>query len=306
MALSEHDRLAAMRAFATAARKLSFVEAAKALDIGASALSRRISSLEAALGCRLLNRTTRKVTLTEAGEIYLDRCLDVLARLEEAEAAVSSHALEPRGLLRVALPNLYGQKAIAPLLPAFMARHPHVRLQLLFEDRFVDLVEQRIDVGVRIGSLETGDYVARKLAANRRSLCAAPAYLDRSGAPRSIEDLAAHDCLHFSPLSDGSAWRLIRDGRDVEVPIEPTLQADNAEALRLAALAGLGIALLADFVVGEDIEAGRLVRVLPDWSVAESSVYVVYPHARHLPTKTRAFVDHLVESVTGRAEPWPA
>lgn len=293
MADQELDRFSAMRAFATVGRRLSFVKAAAELDISASALSRRVAQLEEALGCRLLHRTTRKVTLTEAGEVYLERCLDVLALAEEADAAVSAHAVEPRGVLRVALPNLYGQKVVAPLLPRFMARHPGLKLQLMFGDRFVDLVERRVDVGIRIGTLTGGDYVVRRLAENRRNLCAAPAYLERRGAPASIDDLAAHACLHFSPLADGASWRLTRDGRTIDVAIEPAMQADNAEALRLAALGGCGIALLADFVVGEDMGAGRLVRVLPDWRVADSAVYAVYPTARHVPAKTRAFVDFI-------------
>ncbi|MFC3694908.1 LysR family transcriptional regulator [Chenggangzhangella methanolivorans] len=291
------DRLSAMRAFAMVGRRLSFVNAAAALDISASALSRRIAQLENALGCRLLHRTTRSVTLMEAGEIYLDRCLDVLACAEEADAAVSAHAVEPHGLLRIALPNLYGQKVVAPLLPRFMERHPRLKLQLLFDDRFADLVETRVDVGVRIGTLTSGDYVVRKLTMNRRNLCASPAYLERRGAPTAIDDLGAHDCLHFSPLMDGASWRLVRDGRAADVTIDPLLQADNAEALRLAALGGRGIALLADFLVEPDLAEGRLVRVLPEWQVADSTVYAVYPHGRHVPAKTRAFVDFVAAEI---------
>jgi DNA-binding transcriptional LysR family regulator len=297
------DRLGGMRAFAAVASRLSFVEAAGELGISPSALSRRIAQVERDLGCRLLQRTTRRVALTEAGALYLERCLDVLARAEEAYAEVSAISGEPRGLLRVALPNLYGQLCVTPLLPEFMRRHPRLRLEVTLEDRYVDLVEQRIDVGVRIGDLQSGDYVARRLAPNRRRLCAAPEYLARRGAPRTPAELSAHDCLKFSPPLKDLPWRLRRGGRTVTVTAEPLLRADNVEAVRQAALGGCGIALLADFVAGADLAAGRLIEVLTQWSVAESWIWVVYPHARFLPMKTRMFVDYLAEHLQVPAAP---
>lgn len=301
----ELDRLAAMRGFVAVARKLSFAEAADTLDISASALSRRVGQLERTLGCRLLQRTTRSVALTEAGAAYLDRCLDVLSRVEEAEAAVSAFTREPQGVLRVALPNLYGQRCIAPLLPIFMERHPGLRLELSLSDRFVDLIDERFDVGVRIGDLQTGDYVARKLAPNKRVLCASPAYLEKHGAPGDVVDLGTHRCLHFQPLRAGDVWRLQRGARHVELPIEPALSADNAEVLRQAVLTGSGVALLATFLIDDDLEAGRLIRILPEWSVEESWVWAVFPNARFLPKKTRLFVDFLVEQLgpEGRGRP---
>ncbi len=200
-------------------------------------------------------------------------------------------------MLRVTLPNLYGQLRVAPLLPEFMRRYPRLKLELSFDDRYVDLVARRADVGVRIGNLQTGDYVARKLAPNTRFLCASSDYLHRFGRPTEIADLSRHACLHFSPLMEESRWRLSHNGRKLEVPIDPVLRADNAEALRQAALGGQGIALLADFLVEEDIKAGRLVQVLPEWIIAESWVFAVYPHARFLPMKTRVFVDFLAENI---------
>lgn len=297
MPLHDLDRFGAMRAFAAVGQRLSFTSAADELGISPSALSRRVAQLEDLLGCRLLQRTTRTVTLTEAGALYLERCIDILARAEEADAAVSEHSRAPQGVLRVTLPNLYGQLRIAPLLPDFMRRYPKLRLELTFEDRYVDLVERRADVGVRIGNLETGDYVARKLATNTRFLCASPDYLHRFGCPATIADLSHHACLHFSPLVEDSRWRLSRGGRRVEVPITPALRADNAEALRQAALGGQGIALLAGFLIDGDIAAGRLVQVLSEWTVAESWIFAVYPHARFLPMKTRVFVDFLAETI---------
>ena len=295
------DRFIAMRAFASVGQKLSFVEAAEELKISPSALSRRVTQLERALGCRLLQRTTRRVTLTEAGELYLERCLDILARADEADAMVSLHVGEPQGVLRIALPNLFGQKVVAPTLPLFMERYPLLRLELSFDDRFVDLVEKRADVGVRIGDLVVGDYIARKLAPNPRYLCASPAYVEKHGMPPSIERLSDHACLQFSPLALGSSWQLTNQDRTVVLPIDPVLRADNAEALRQAALGGRGVALLADFVIREDLEAGRLLEVLPEWRVADSWVYAVYPNATHLPMKVRVFIDHLVSHLQPRA-----
>lgn len=242
------------------------------------------------------------MSLTEAGALYLDRCLDILARVEEADAAISTHAREPKGVLRVALPNLYGQLRVAPLLPEFMRRFPKLELELSFDDRFVDLVQNRIDVGIRIGDLQTGDYIVRKLTTNTRLLCAAPAYIERFGAPQTADQLRHHACLHFSPLMGGNHWLLARRGRTAEVLVNPVMRADNAEALRQAALGGCGIALLATFLLEADLDAGRLVRVLPEWSVAESSVFAIYPHVRHLPMKTRVFVDFLGERLGRKAK----
>ncbi|MCR4267266.1 LysR family transcriptional regulator [Nitratireductor sp. ZSWI3] len=286
-----------MRAFVAVGQKLSFADAANELGISPSALSRRVAQLEDSLGCRLLQRTTRRVTLTEVGALYLDRCVDILARSEEADAAVSKLAREPQGLLRVTLPNLYGQLRVAPLLPEFMRRYPKLKLELSFDDRFVDLVARRADVGIRIGNLETGDYVARKLAPNKRFLCASPDHLNRFGHPTQIADLSRHACLHFSPLMEEGRWRLSHRGRKVEVPIDPVVRADNAEALRQLALGGQGIALLAGFLIDDDIRTGRLVQILPEWTIAESWVFAVYPHARFLPMKTRVFVDFLAETI---------
>jgi DNA-binding transcriptional LysR family regulator len=298
MPLPETDRWGAMAAFVAIGDRLSFADAAEAVGISASALSRRISQLEERLGCRLLNRTTRRVALTEAGTLYLEQCRTVIEQADAADAAASSHTLEPRGVLRVGLPNLYGQLRIAPLLPSFLEEHPQISLQLNFDDHYADLVERRLDVAVRIGTAFSGDFIARKLAPNPRLICASPEYLTRRGAPRGPRELAEHDCLHFSPLLEAGHWRLSRKGQTVEAPIRAIMTADNAEALRQAAVAGLGLAILAHFVVAGDLEAGRLVPVLTDWTAAESDIHIIYPNARYLPLKTRAFIDFLVARMT--------
>lgn len=296
--MKDSDRIGAMRAFATVGAQKSFVGAARELGLSAGAISRRIAQLERHLGCRLLQRTTRRVSLTEAGNLYLGECRELLERIDQADAALSNFADSPRGTLRVTLPNLYGQRCIAPLLSKFMARYPELQLELTFDDRFVDLVANRMDVGVRIGDLQDTDYIGRRLVPNRRRLCAAPDYLARAGSPAGVEDLQHHACLHFAPLVNGTVWRLSKEAQTVEARIEPVLQSDNAEALRQAALGGRGIALLADFLVEDDLANGRLVPVLPDWTVAESWIWVVFPNARLIPKKTRVFIDFLVEELT--------
>lgn len=303
MPLIETDRWGAICAFEAVGRRLSFVAAANELGISASALSRRVAQLEERVGAQLLHRTTRNVTLTETGELYLGRCRALMDQAEEMDALAAGQRAEPQGLLRVSLPNLYGQKCVAPLLPEFMRRHPKVRLQLLLSDGYVDMVAERIDAAIRIGDLVDADYVARRLAPNRRYICASPDYLERAGSPKAPSDLAGHACLHFSPIAEGRSWRLARSGRSVEVAVRPVMSADNAEVLRQAALAGQGLALLADFVVGDDIEVGRLVPVLTEWTAAESSVHVIYPAARYLPLKTRAFVDFMIETLGANERP---
>lgn len=297
MPLPDTDRWGAMIAFVAVADRSSFADAAGALGLSASALSRRVSQLEDRLGCRLFNRTTRQVALTEAGVHYLEQCRAIIEQADAADAAASMHAIEPRGVLRVGLPNLYGQLRIAPLLPDFLARHPGVSLQLNFDDRYADLVDRRLDVSVRIGNQFSGDFITRKLAPNPRYVCASPDYLKKRGQPRVPRDLADHDCLHFSPLLEPGRWRLSRKGQTVEPAVRTVMAADNAEALRQAAVAGLGLAILAHFVVAEDLKAGRLVSVLTEWTVAESYIHVIYSNARYLPLKTRAFVDYLVEKI---------
>lgn len=295
MALLHNDRWGGIAAFEAVGRRLSFNEAAKELGISSSAASRRITQLEERLGSRLLQRTTRNVMLTEAGEIYLNRCRLLIEQAQEMDTLVAGLQSEPQGMLRVSLPNLFGQKRIAPRLPDFMRRYPKVQLQVLLSDSYIDMVAQRIDAAVRIGDLEDADYVARRLAPNKRLLCAAPAYLEKAGTPMTPDELASHTCLLFNHSIDGQNWRLECGGKTHVVQIQSMLSTDNAEVLRQAVLAGQGIALLADFVVEEDLAAGRLVPVLGHWQAAESSVHIVYPSARYLPLKTRAFVDFMAE-----------
>jgi DNA-binding transcriptional LysR family regulator len=277
-----------IREFVAAARRRSFRAAAEELGIDKTVLSRRISRLEQRLGVRLLHRTTRSVTLTEAGSVYLRRCEDLLSRLSDAEAEVSRYASAPTGTLRLAVPNGFGQRCIAPLIPDFMASYPGLELEITFSDRMVDLVEHSLDAAIRIGAPQAGgDLKGRTLMPIRRWLCASPHYLSERGLPKRPEDLAQHRLLHFSPLLDGDVWRL--NGPTLkEVPVQPVLRADNVEMLRLATIAGQGIALIAHFAIREELRSGQLVTVLPDWQVPSSSAALVYPNAPFVPQKVRA------------------
>ena len=304
------DRLGLISAFVNVAQRLNFKAAAKDLAITPSSLSRRVSRLEAELGVRLLQRNTRRVALTEAGQRYRDDCLRILAALADADAAVGRHAGAPTGLLRVSAPVAFGRLHIGPLLPRFFERYPQLRIDLDLTDRYIDLIAEQIDVAIRIGRLADSRLVARKLAANRRVLCAAPDYLKRSGRPATPAELAGHSCLNFSMLQTGDVWSLQSDAEQVAVPVTGLLRANNAEVLHDAVLGGCGIALLAEFIVAGSLRAGRLVTLLDDWWLPETNIYAVYPQARLLPEKVRAFVGFLQrrfgeEVDWARAEPLP-
>lgn len=297
------DRLAALESFVAVAQKLSFAAASLDLDISASALSRRISQLEASLGTRLFQRSTRHVSLTEAGALYLTHVTEALVRISQAQTAILDYGNEPNGRLRVALPNMFGQLHVAPLLPEFMRRYPKVMLELCFSDWFTDIVAEGYDMGLRVGALDNSDMMARKLADNHRILCCSPGYIEQHGTPATVQELRQHATLQFSTFKTPNAWRLKLKSKEVNVSISPVMRSDNAESLRQAALAGAGISLMALFIVSEDIKRGRLVRILPDISGADSWIWAIYPNTPYLPLKVRAFIDFLVEKL-GHGPPW--
>ncbi len=290
------DRLAAIEAFVRVAESGSFSKAAERLHSSKSAVSRQVSALEAELGARLIHRTTRALTLTEAGRSYFEQAGRILADLAEANASVGQLQAAPRGRLRVSAPMSFGFLHLAPAVPDFLARHPDVELDLMMNDRFVDLVDEGFDMAVRIGALADSSLVARKLAPMRRAVCAAPGYLATHGTPASPDELKAHECLCYSNVGMAQEWRFVRpDGRTWSVEVRGRLHANNGDALRAAALRGFGLAVLPSFLVGRDFQSGALVPVLEQFLAQDSAVYAVYPHARHLSPKVRAFVDFLAE-----------
>jgi DNA-binding transcriptional LysR family regulator len=290
------DRLAAIEAFVRVAECGSFSQAAERLRSSKSVVSRQVGALEAELGARLLHRTTRALTLTEAGRSYFERATRILADLAEANASVGQLQAAPRGRLRVNAPVSFGFLHLAPALPDFLDRYPDVEVEMTVNDRFVDLVDEGFDVAVRISRLDDSSLVARKIAPMRRTVCAAPAYLQKRGTPASPDDLKAHECLCYSNVGRSEEWRFVRsDGAPWPVEVHGRLHVDNGDALRAAALRGFGLAVLPSFLVGRDFQSGALVSVLDPFMPQDSAAYAVYPHARHLSPKVRAFVDFLAE-----------
>jgi DNA-binding transcriptional LysR family regulator len=290
------DRLAAIEAFVRVAESGSFSKAAERLNSSKSAVSRQVGALEAELGARLIHRTTRALTLTEAGRSYFEQAARILADLAEANASVGQLQAAPRGRLRVSAPMSFGFLHLAPAVPEFLDRYPDVELDMIMNDRFVDLVDEGFDMAVRVGTLADSSLVARKLAPMRRTVCAAPAYLEKRGVPASPGDLKAHECLCYSNVGMAQEWRFVRaDGRPWPVEVRGRLHANNGDALRAAALRGFGLAVLPSFLVGRDFQSGALVSVLEEFLPQDSAVHAVYPHARHLSPKVRAFVDFLAE-----------
>lgn len=290
------DRLAAIEAFVKVAETKSFSEAARRLRSSKSVVSRQIAALEAELGARLFQRTTRSMTLTEAGRGYFERAARILADLEDANLSVTQLQAAPRGQLRVNAPMSFGLLHLAPALPDFLLRYPDVDVDISMNDRFVDLVDEGFDLAVRIGNLADSSLVARKLAPARRVVCASPAYLKARGVPASPDDLKAHDCLCYNSIPMSHDWRFVAEnGQPWPVEVRGRLSANNGDTLKVAALKGLGFANLPTFIVGSELQAGTLVTVLDKFVAQDLAVNAVYPHSRHLSPKVRAFVDFLAE-----------
>lgn len=295
------DRLATMEAFARVAETKSFSEAARRLRSSKSLVSRQVADLEGHLGVRLFHRTTRALTLTEEGGAYLAQVTRILAEIEEADQAVSQTRAAPRGRLKVSAPMSFGILHLARAVPLFMAKYPEVELDLNLNDRYVDLVDEGLDLSIRVGRLNESSMVARKLADLRMILCASPAYLAAQGRPQTPEDLKSHRCLCYSTNTLTPEWRLQRrDGTPWPLPIKAHLHANNGDVLRVAALAGSGIAFLPSFIVGADLQAAMLVSILTEYVPEDVGIYAVYPHSRHLSPKVRAFIDFLVEHIGPR------
>lgn len=297
------DKLLAMRTFRRVVELGGFSAAARDLDLSNAGVSKHVKDLEGALGTALLVRTTRKVAPTEAGRDYYERCVRILDDVEEAELALTALNTAPRGRLRVNAPMSFGLLHLAPLVASFHARCPDVRLDLSLNDRRVDLVQEGFDVGLRIRTrLEDSSLVARRICAIRTAVVAAPAYLDRHGAPTAPQDLTGHVLLAYSLNEDPDLWRFRRGAETAEVEFVPTILANSGVALRAPVLAGVGLTLTPTFIVGDELRAGRLRRVLTDWECPAYSLFALYPPSRHLAPKVRAFVDFVAESF--RTPPW--
>lgn len=297
------DRLAAMAVFRRVVELGSFAGAARDLNLSNAATSKHVAALEAHLGAQLLHRTTRRLALTETGQAVYERCVRVLDDVTDLEAAVGQMEAQPRGRLRINAPMSFGLSDLGPLLPRFLERYPDITVDLVMNDRVVDLVEEGFDVGVRIRS-ELGDtsMIGRRIGGVLPVVCASPDYLARRGTPQVPEDLMEHDCLQYSLSATGDEW-IFRNESGEERRIRPKgrLTANNGDVLRASAVGGLGIWRTPDFLAELDVAAGRLVPIdLGGFRLASHSIHVIYPPGRHLSPKVRAFVDFLVETVGAR------
>ena len=294
------NRFDDMLAFVAVAESGSFTAAAERLDVAKSAISRRVSALEERLGVQLIRRTTRRLNLTDSGRSFYERSTQILSDLDEAESAVRQQHGELHGTLRVALPLSFGLRHMCRPVSDFAQLHPHLRFDLDLNDRRVDLLEEGLDVALRIGHLEDSSLIAKRLFTVRSVVCASPGYLVDHGEPVTPGDLAGHDCLVYANLADPHLWECEDpEGNRVSVRINPTLRATNGDLLCAAAENGLGIVRQPTFIAGEAIRRGTLVPILTRYHWPDAPAYAVYPPARHLSYRVRAFIDYLAEQFSG-------
>jgi len=294
------DRIAAIQAFVRVVEAGSFARAAKRLRSSTSSISRQVAALEQHLGARLLNRTTRKLSLTEGGQAFYERSVQLLAELEEAEQLAGATAAAPRGTIRLTCPRNLAAQQVAPIIARFAARHPGVRFDVTVSDGLVDLVEEGFDLAIRIGRVGSEGLVARRLGQVRQIVAAAPSYLRSNRAPRVASDLAGHRALTYAYAAAPNLWRLIGpDGEGHDVRVAGPLIANSGELLIASAAAGLGLVMAPQFMLEPELATGHLVRVLPAYEGPLLDTWAVYPSRRHLSAKVRLFVDHLVEAFSG-------
>ncbi len=300
------DRLKALEVFVEVVAKNGFARAAEALETSPANVTRIIADLESHLGTRLLNRSSRKMSLTESGDALFERARAVVEEVAEFEAIASASSATARGLLRINAPLSFGVLQLAPLWPIFMARYPEVELEVALSDRVVDIVEEGFDLAVRISRSGSASHAARKLATSENICCAAPAYLAKHGTPGVPEDLKTHNCIGYRYSITGDEWSFSDErGQPHPVKVRCSMHSNNGDTARAAALAGLGIIWQPTFLIGEDLRAGRLVRLLPGYRLPDIDVLAVYPSRRHLNTKVRVMIDFLAEQF-GPVPPWEA
>src|ERR1700688_1582855 len=280
----------------------SFVGAAEATGVSKPAVSRHVAELEQRLGTRLLQRTTRRLSVTAEGVAFYSRCKELLAAIEEAESELSATGSDASGQIRINAPLTFGVLHLAPLWGRFMDQNPKVSLDVTLADRVVDLVEEGYDVAVRISSMTSSTLISRKLAATRLFLCASPAYLQQRGFPRHPRELIAHRVISYSYLTTRDEWQFTGPNGAESVRVRACMHTNNGDTCRLAALDAQGIVLQPDFLVGGDLRQGTLVELMPEYRALELGVYAVYPSRKYLPLKIRRLVDFLADAL--REPPW--
>lgn len=297
------DKLAEMQVFAQVIRQGSFSAAGRQRDLTPSAISKQVTRLESRLGVRLLNRSTRTLSPTEAGQLFFQRCLEIIADVEDAEDALSDFGQVPKGVLRINSTPGFAKHQLLPLLPEFQRRYPQLRLELQLTGQAIDLIAEQVDLAIRLGQLEDTSLVARRLAESQRVVCASPAYLEQHGMPTKPADLLAHNCLRLSTSSTFNQWHFHAAEGDQLIEVGGSFVTDNVDALLEYSLQGGGIARLSSFMVKQAIDDGQLVALLDQYEMDKQQIHLVYPHRKHLPSKVKVLVDFLVEKYSLQP-PW--
>jgi len=280
----------------------SFTEVANQYGVAPSSVSRTIANLEKELGFRLFQRSTRKLEPTEAGLIYFERISPVIEELEAAKQIATDLNEEPKGMLRVTASTVYGQTNIAPLLPELAKKYPLLTIELLLTDAYLDLIEERVDVAIRLGSLQDSSYIAKLIKPIQFIICASPDYIEKHGKPTKPEEVSKHNCLIFPRVGHSNNWLFKDDNQEVyEVQIRSRCTITNSKAIKQCAVLGMGLALLPDWLVNNDIRGGILERLYDDYSVTatdyNSGIYILYPSKEYMPFKTRLFIEHLQKNI---------
>lgn len=301
------DMFAALNAFVAVVEEGGFAPAGRILSLATSSVTRQIDALETSLGIKLFTRSTRNVSLTTAGQDYFEHAVRIISDLESANQEARDQGGEPRGRLRISLPVSYSRLHIASLLASFSRQYPLITLDLTFTDDVVDLVEKRLDLSIRLGDVESPNLIVRRLHTQRRLVCASPDFLAQQGSPRAPEDLVRFNCLLFSYSSGRTRW-YFSGAKQESINVQGTLKCNNADVLREAVLSGYGIALLPDWLVRQDIAAGKLVQILTDWRAdvsadrKDSAIYAIYHPSRRNTRKVKVFVDFLVSHLSHTPE----
>jgi len=287
------DRLSAMHIFVRIVQQGSFSAVADEMGLSQSSVSKKVSALEDYIGSRLINRSSRQIVLTEVGTNYYEQCLGILERVDKAETQAKEFTSDPAGLLKVTLPTTFGRLHVVPYLSDFMNQYPKIKVDLKLLDHKVDLVTEGIDLALRIGELQDSSLVATTLGHSRRIVVASQAYLKRNGTPKHPSELVGHNCLVYSLLSSVNSWQLREQGKDIVVQVQGDFQANNGDVLQEMALQDKGIAFLPSWLIKQDVQAGRLIEILSEFSPAPMPIYALYPKDRYMPLKVRFFIDFL-------------
>ena len=293
------DEMLTNRAFLQVAESGSFSAASIKMDVSVATVARQVNSLEAELGVKLMNRSTRALSLTEAGMLYAERIRDVMSDLDALKREVASYQKDVKGLLRVHLRRSVGSQVIVPALPEFMKAHPDVKLEVTLTDERADLVAQGIDVAVWLGELQESRLIARKLSPGNRVICCSPAYAETHGLPKTPQELTEHNCIVYLAKSYDSSWRLTSGGKTTSVEVSGNLKSESSAVLLVSALNGLGLVMLQEAMVRKAITSGELINVFPNYQVSSTNtvvgLYAVYSGRKKLSAKSRAFIDFLVD-----------